>query len=93
MKKIALLIAISIIISSSVKAQVKEKPDTLYTLKEKEVILLINLLNAGDQAISTSDNFSKNQWKEFHNAALKLDSIFTVQYKKYHPVKIEPKKP
>lgn len=65
-------------------------PDTLYTFTEVQIKLVDRLLAVGDNGVATSDNYSRNQWKEYHLQVLKIDSAIKVQYLKYHPVKEQP---
>jgi hypothetical protein len=86
MKKLILISAISIIVSTSVKGQ--SKPDTL---KESEVITISQLLAFGEQAAGNSDKVTTSQYNAYHAQVAKIDSVLGVMYRKWHPVKTTPK--
>jgi len=65
---------------------------THYRFTEPEVSIMMQLINAGDQAVSSSDNFSRNQWRSYHQMALHIDSLITKQYNEKHPKKEQVKK-
>lgn len=67
------------------------KSDTTesYTLHFKDIQTLYDLMQAGYNGVSTSDNFSKNQAKQYLQAYLHLDSLLKPQVLKWHPVKKE----
>ena len=62
--------------------------DTIYQIRgDKNLEMLYNLLQAGYTGVSTSDNFSKNQAKQYMATYMHLDSILKPQIMKFHPVK------
>lgn len=93
MKKTILTLTL---LSAFTIAKAQSKKDTskasVYTFTEDKIIAIDQLLLIGDNAVASSDNYSKNQWKEYHNQILKIDSLIRSQYIKFHPAKEQPKK-
>jgi opacity protein-like surface antigen len=83
MKSILITALLVIVAMASAKAQ--SKPDTTYTLTESQIKVVYNLLQAGDNAMGNSDKVSTREWRDFHIAAVKIDSVLTAQYMKFHP--------
>lgn len=86
MKKVILLSAFSIILSTQIKAQDKPKSKT-DTLTEKQVIEISQLLNIGEQVAGNSDKVTTAQYNQFHERVVKIDSVLGILYTKWHPVK------
>lgn len=75
------------------KGQSKNIDTLKYVFSEREITLLDELLILGDNGVSTSDNFSRNEWKKYHDKVMHIDSIIWKQYLKYHPAKALHKTP
>lgn len=68
------------------------KPDTTkkYTLSEPDILQISQLLSFGDNAAGNSTAVSTNDWKAYHSAVLRVDSVLRVQYLRFHPEKAQP---
>lgn len=86
MKKIFLLSAISIILSTQINAQDKPKSKA-DTLSENQVIEISRLLNISEQVAGNSDKVTTAQYNQFHERVMKIDSVLAIFYQKWHPVK------
>lgn len=69
------------------------KIDTVYTIGEKDLLKIIDLLSAGQQGVNSSDNYSINFRKEYTDRYNKIIIMLQPQYLKWHPAKPVPAAP
>ena len=82
MKKLTL----SILLALPMFCAGQTKPDTTrYKLTEQQILQIDQLLLFGDNCASNSTTVSTADWKAYHVAVMKLDSIFRRQYVALHP--------